>query len=161
MGQDDLLGVCERSQQLSRALVGEMIEAAAQHLAVEGDTPASFTVMAGQQPLAVGAKGRFQRRGVELMQHIAHGGIRRRSFPGTAKHRNDPPPVGYQEAMHLAIRGGATGNRQNGADEQRGQLIATPLGTPRIGHLLEALLQCHKDSPHGSSSEPYSTGAEN
>jgi hypothetical protein len=63
------LGLGQRPPPLRRARVGERVEATPH--AVRGRYRA--LALGRQQPLAVGAKDRFQRGGVELAQEVAHG----------------------------------------------------------------------------------------
>jgi len=161
MGHDELLGLGECAEPLGGARVGDMIEAAPQDFPVAGDAAARAGAVSRAQGRAVGATGRLQGTGVKLAPDVAHRGTGWRSFPRPPEHRDEALPAGRQEAMDLAIGGGAAGHRQQGADEQRGELVAAPLGTAWVGQLGQALLQGHEASLHGPSSEPHCTEAEN
>ena len=82
MAQDQRAFDIESAHQVGRLLVDEVIVAAAQGLAVEGDHPAAAQARAVPQGLAMQAENPFHIRSIKPLQDIADRGVGRRPATG-------------------------------------------------------------------------------
>jgi hypothetical protein len=146
-------GVCgEDAEQLRGGAVAELIEAAAQGLAIDGQAgPARLgatrlgATRAGAGRLGAGrlqqagmtAKGDLQRAAIEALKDVADRGVRRRAPPLQAEGPVQAAPMHLDEGDDAAIRVAAADDRQDREQQHVRQRVDLALRPAWVRHGLQ------------------------
>jgi len=139
----------ERAQHLGGGAVVELVEAAAQRLAIEGDAALSGRGARRLQPGSMAAEGRFHRGRIEPLEDVADGGVRRCSAPVQTGHRVQPATMDADEGDDAAIRVAARHDGEDGEQQHVGQRVEPALRPARIRNLRQHVQQRRKRG-HGN-----------
>ena len=139
----------ERAQHLGGSTVVELVETAAQRLAVQCDAALLRRGTRRLQQGGVAAEGCFHLGWVEPLEDVADGGVRRRAAPLQAEGRVQPAAVDVDEGDNTAIRVAAAHDGQDGEQQHMGQLVEPSLRPARIGNVRQHIQQRRKRS-HGT-----------
>jgi hypothetical protein len=131
-----------------------MIEAAAQHFAIQGDGRPLAVVRGRHQPLGMLAEGGFESLGGQGLQHAPQRVERGRPLQLGLEGLVEQLPALPQEGQDAAIGPGATQHREHGEQQQIRQRIALALRPSGIGDFLKRGKQASKRH-HGN---PLSAG---
>jgi len=139
----------ERAQHLRRGTVTELVEAAAQRLAIQRDAALSRCGARRLQQGGMVAEGILHPDWVEPLENVADGGVRRRPLPCQTKRCVQLAPVDVDEGDNAAIRVTAGHDGQDGEQRHIGQLVELPLRPARIRDVRQHIQQRRKHS-HGN-----------
>ena len=123
----------ERAEHLFGLGVVEIVEAAFQRLAVERDDADLGAIGRAVEVGAVFAKGFFHIRGVEALQNIADGRMRRRTLPFDLEGLVQRSPMRLEVRLDAPIRIGSAHDGENGKQQDVRQLIELALRAARVG----------------------------
>ena len=112
--------------------VVEGIEAALEHLTVKRQNPFASGRFAAVEVCRVLAKDRLDIRRIEPLQNITDRRMGGRPLPVDFKGFIQPLQVRLDERANAPVRVGARHNRQDGKQQNMGQMIELPLGAPRV-----------------------------
>jgi len=139
----------ERAQHLRRGTVTELVEAAAQRLAIQRDAALSRCGARRLQQGGMTAEGRLHPGWVKPLENVADSGVRRRPLPCQTKRRVQLAPVDVDEGDTAAIRVAAGHDGEDGEQQHVGQLVELPLRPARIRDVRQHIQQRRKHS-HGN-----------
>ena len=122
----------ERAEHLFGFGVVEIVEAALQRLAVERDDAGRVAIGCEIEVRAVFAKRLFDIRGLEPLQNIADGRMRRRPPPLDLERFIQRSPMRLEVRPNAAIRIGPAHDGENGKQQYVRQPIEFALGPTRI-----------------------------
>jgi len=117
--------------------VGQVVEAAAQRLAVKRDRAQRFWGGACVQLAGMATEGRFEIVAAERQEQMAQGVDRRSAPEAGAKDGVQALALQGDEGDDLLIRGRARKRGENREQQQVAHAVALALGTARVGHLDE------------------------
>jgi hypothetical protein len=123
----------ERAEHLFGLGVVEIVEAALQRLAVERDDAGLSRIGREIEEGGVFAKHLFDIRGVEPLQNISDGRMRRRPFPLDLEGFVQRSQMRLAVCLDAAIRIGPAHDGQNGKQQDVRQPIEFALGAARVG----------------------------
>jgi hypothetical protein len=162
VGQDERRLAGERAEHLGGGPVVQVVEAAAQRLAVERDDPPPRRGRSVIEPLGVAAEGGLQLGRVERVQEGAQrvdgGGAAEAGAEGGV----EPLAVHADEQADAAVGGGAGQHRQDAEQQQVGEAVAPALAAARVRDLLQGGEQAgerHHGSFRGEGSTLNSSAA--
>ncbi len=150
MAQDQRAFDIESAHQVGRLLVDEVIVAAAQGLAVEGDHPAAFQACALPQGLAMQAENPFYIRSIKPLQDIADRGVGRSAAPSQPEALLEPSEMDLDEGMDAAVGVRPRHHRQDRKEQHVGELVELAFGPARVFDLGQQLKQVGKGTFHGN-----------
>ena len=104
----------ERAQHLGRGTVVEVVEAAAQRLAIQRDAALSGRCAGGLQQRGMAAEDRLHRGRIEPLEDVADGGVRGRAAPLQTEGGVQPAAVDIDEGDDAAIRVATGDDGENG-----------------------------------------------
>jgi len=116
------------AQQLGGGTVAEVIEAAAQRLAIEGDAALAGCPVRRLQKGGMAAERRLHRGRIEPLENVADGGVRGRAAPLQTEGRVQPVAMDIDEGDDASIRIGAGHNGEDREQQHVRQLVELPLG---------------------------------
>jgi hypothetical protein len=136
-GQDERRLAGERAEHLCRGPVVEVVEAAAQRLAVQRDDPPRRRSGGTPEMLGVAAEGRLQLGRVERVregaQRVDGGGAAEAGAEGHVQ----PLAMHADEQADAAVGGGAGQDGQHREQQQGGEAVAPALAAARVRDLLQ------------------------
>jgi len=139
----------ERAQHLCRGPVMEIVETAAQRLAVQPDAALSRRRAGGVQQGGLTAEDRLDRHRVEALQDIAEGGVGGGAAP-LQPERDVQPVAMHVNERHDAAAGIAAGHDGQDREQQDiGQLVELPLPASGIGNFAQQA-QDRRKRNHGN-----------
>ncbi len=139
----------EGAQHPGCGAVVELVEAAAQDLAIKRDGALSRGLARRLQQAGMAAERSLHRGRIEALQDVADGGVGRRSAPLEAEDRVQPLAVHVDEGDDAAIRVAAADDGQDGEQQHVGQFVHLALRAARIGNLLQDVQQ-RRERGHGN-----------
>jgi len=139
----------EHAEDLCGEAVSEVVEAAAQGLAVNGETNLAALRAGGLQQGGVAAESRFQRVAIEPFQDIADGGVRRCAEPIEVESAVQLFAVDIYEGDDATVRIGAADNGEDGEQQHMLQLVELALCPARIGNVCQQVQQ-RRECGHGN-----------
>ena len=139
----------ERAQHLGSGAVAELVKAAAQCFAVQGDAARPRRGARRLQQGGMAAEGRLHRRRIEPLEDVADGGVRRRTAPVQTESRVQLAAVDVDEGDDAAIRVAAGHDGQDGEQQHVGQLVELSLRPAHIRDVRQHIQQRRKRS-HGN-----------
>lgn len=139
----------EGHENLGRLAIVQMIETAAQHLAIQGNGRPPMLVRSRHQILGMAAEGGFERLGRQRLQHGPHRIQRRRPLQVGMEGLVEQGPPLPQKGQDAAIGPGTTQHREHAEQKQIRQGIALALGASGIGDVLQGGKQASKRN-HGN-----------
>ncbi len=139
----------ECAQQPRRGAVAEVVEGAAQRLAIQCDRALSGCRARGLQPGGMAAEHRLHIDRVEPVEDVADGGVRGGAAPFQAEHGVQPVAMQVDEGDDAAIRVAAGHDGEDGKQQHVGKLVDLPLPTTRIGDFGEQAQQ-RRECSHGN-----------
>jgi hypothetical protein len=134
LAQHDPLSDGEGAQHLGGPAVLEVIETAAQRLAIEGDDGGVL----GQRQ-SVGAKIRGDLIHIQPLQGVADRTVGGRPPPAAAERLVQPRLMSPDELMNPAVRGCSAHHRQDTEQQQVGEIVQLPLRATVIRNRQQAL----------------------
>jgi hypothetical protein len=137
VGQDERRFAGEGAEHLRRGPVVQVVEAAAQRLAVQRDDPPPRRGRSVIEPLGVAAEGGLQLGRVERVQEGAQRVDGGRAAEAGAEGGVEPLAMHADEQADAAVGGGAGQHRQDAEQQQGSQGIALALPAARVRHLLQ------------------------
>jgi hypothetical protein len=162
VGQDERRLAGERAEHLRRGPVVQVVEAAAQRLAVQRDDPLRRRSGGAPELLGVAAEGGLEVGRVERVQEGAQRVDGRRAPEAGAEGGVEPLAVHADEQADAAVGGGARQDGQHREQQQVGQRVALALAATRVGDLLQGGEQAgerHHGGFRGEGSTLNSSGA--
>jgi hypothetical protein len=136
VGQDERRLAGERAEHLRRGPVVQVVEAAAQRLAVQRDDPLRRRSGGAPELLGVAAEGGLEVGRVERVQEGAQR-VDGRGAAAGAEGGVEPLAVHADEQADAAVGGGARQDGQHREQQQVGQRVALALAATRVGDLLQ------------------------
>jgi hypothetical protein len=139
----------EDAEQLGGGAVAELVEAAAQRLAVDRQAGPARLGAGRLQQAGMAAEGGLQSVAVEALQDVADRGVRRCTPPGQAEDPVQAAAVRVDEGGDAAIRVAAADDRQDGEQQHMRQSVELALRAALVGHFLQQAKQRRKRG-HGN-----------
>jgi hypothetical protein len=137
MGKDQRGLSGKGAEDMRGGAIVQMVEAAAQRLAVErDDAPLRRAIAPAQLPRVV-AEGGLERGRIEHLKQVAQGVDGGRAAQSSTKDGVEPLTVDADEHENAAIRGRSAEHRQNREEQQVRQAVAPTLSAARIRNLFE------------------------
>ncbi len=127
----------EHAEQLRGGAVAELVEAAAQRLAVDRQAGPARLGRGRLQQAGMAAEGGLQRAAAEALQDVADRGVCRRASPVQPERPVQPAAVRADEGGDAAIRVAAADDGQDGEQQHLRQSVELALRTASVGHLLQ------------------------
>ena len=149
MGEDEGGFGGEGAQDLGGGAVVEIVEAAAQHLAVERDAAPSGRTARRLKPRGMAAEYRLDRSRIEPLEDITDRRVGRRPFPAEPERGVQPAAMDIDEGGDAAIRVAA---RHHGKDREQQdvfELVFLPLPAAWVRNLGQQGQQWRKTA-HGN-----------
>ena len=135
--QDQRSVAGKRAQHVCGRLIVQVVEAAAQRLAIQSDGAPGLSADPFVETMRVAPKGRFEIGRIEREEEIAQG-VDRRSAPEVrAEDRVQALTVHVDEGDDALVRGRPGEHRQHREQQQRGERIAPALRAARVTDLGE------------------------
>jgi len=125
------------AQHLHGGLVMEIVEAAAQRLAIEGDAARPRRGTSRLQQGGVTAEGRLYRSRIEPLEDVADRRVGGRPAPPQPERGIEPVAMDVDEGDDATIRVAAAHDGQDGEQEHIRQRIELPLRSARIGDVCQ------------------------
>ena len=131
----------ERAQHLHRSTIVELVKAAAQRLAVQGNAALPRRGTRRLQQGGMAAKGRLHPGRIEPVEDVADSGVRRRPLPFQREGRVQPAAVDGDEGDDATIRVAAGHDGEDGEQQHIGQLVELSLRPARIRNVRQHVQQ--------------------
>jgi hypothetical protein len=162
VGQDERRLAGERAEHLGGGPVVQVVEAAAQRLAVQRHDPPPRRGGGVIELLGVAAEGGLQLGRVERVQEGAQRVDRRGAAEAGAEGHVQPLAMHADEQADAAVGGGAGQHRQDAEQQQVGEAVAPALAAARVGDPVQGGEQAgerHHGSFRGEGSTLNSSAA--
>src|SRR3712207_4959770 len=137
VGQDERRLAGEGAEHLGGGLVVEMVEAAPQRLAVQGDDPPPWPGGGVPKMLGMTAKSGLDRGRIERVQQGAQRVDSRGATEAGAEGGVEPLAVHADEQADATVGGGAGQHRQDAEQQQESEAVTLALAAARIGDLAQ------------------------
>ena len=139
----------ERAEHLDGGTLMEVVEAAAQRLAIQGDAALSRCGARGLQQSGVAAEARLYGGRIEPVENVAHGGVGGCAAPLQTEGGVQPATMDVDEGDDAATRVAAGHDGEDGEQQYMRQLVFHSLPTTGIGNVCQHVQQRRKCS-HGN-----------
>jgi hypothetical protein len=139
----------ERAQHLSGSTVMEVVEAAAQGLAIQRDAALSGCGVRRLQQGGMATEDSLYRGRIEPLEDVADGGVRGCAAPVQTEGGIEPAAMDVDEGDDAPIRVATGHDGKDGEQQQVGQLVELSLRPTWIGNVCEQAQQRRKCS-HGN-----------
>ncbi len=131
----------ERAQYLGGGAVVELVKAATQRLAIQGDAALSRRGARRLQQGGMTAEDYLHRSRIQPLEDVADGGVRGCSTPLQAEDGIQPAAMDGDEGDDAAIRVAAGHDGKDGEQQHVGQLVELPLSPAWIRHVRQQVQQ--------------------
>jgi hypothetical protein len=149
MGEHDGGVGSERAQHLGGGTVTEVVEAAAQRLAIESDAALSGRRARSLQQGGMAAENHLHCGRIEPLEDVADCGVRGCSAPLQAESRVQPVAMNVDEGNDAPIRVAAGYDGKDGKQQHMGQLVELAFRPARIRNVVQQAQQrCERS--HGN-----------
>jgi len=135
---------CERTQYLRRGVVIEVVEAAAQRLAIKRDAGLSGLCACRLKLGSMLAEDRLDLGRIEPLEDVADRGVSGRAAPLQTKRRVQPAAMDIDEGDDASIRIATRHDGKDGEQQHVAKLVFLPLPTARIRHFRQQTQQRRK-----------------
>jgi hypothetical protein len=139
----------ECAEHLGGGAVIEVVEAAAQRLAIEGNAGLSGPCACGLQKGGMAAEDLLDRIRVEPLKNVADGSMSGRAAPAQSEERVQAAAMDVDEGDDATIRVAAGHDGEDGKQQHVGQLVQLALRPARIRNFLQQAQQ-RRECSHGN-----------